>query len=252
MKPSFCVTRVINSCVLLQFGEDAVLTDPYFVNRWFWKWNEPIGMKVSQLPKLSAIIGGHSVFDHWQIRSLESYEFKDETPVFVATKSMARKARTVGFKTVEVLEWNESRRLSDQLSLEVVPAQRTAGLTVNNYVLSTPEVRIFYGSEALDLEPLRQHQQRSNSPCIDVVLAPVNGARLFSILKLVMNGRDAVEATRILGSKTLIPIHDSQIPVPFFFGVPSSGADAEEEARQVDEEIEVVRLRPGQQWEYRQ
>ena len=146
MKPSFSVTRIINSCVLLQFGEDAVLTDPYFVNRWFWKWNEPIGMKVSQLPKLTAIIGGHSVFDHWQIRSLESYEFKDETPVFVATKSMARKARTVGFKYVEVLEWNESRRISDQLSLEVVPAQRTAGLTVNNYVLSTPEVRIFYGS----------------------------------------------------------------------------------------------------------
>lgn len=164
---------------------------------------------------------------------------------------MARKARSVGFEQVEVLEWNESRRISDQLSLEVVPAQRTAGLKVNNYVLSTPDLRIFFGGEALDLKPLRAHRQRMNSE-IDVVLAPVNGARLFNLLKLVMTGRDAVEATRILGAKTLVPIHDSQIAVPFLFGVASSTADAEQAARQVADEIEVVCLTPGQQWEYRQ
>lgn len=250
MKPSFSVTRVVNACVLLQFGKEPVLTDPYFANHWYWKWNEPIGMTVSQLPKLSAIIGGHSVFDHWQIGSLKSYEYKDETPVFVATKSMARKARAVGFTQVEVLEWNDRRRISDQLSLEVVTAQRAAGLKVNNYVLSTPDLHVFFGSEALDLEPLRQYRHRTDSPCIDVVLAPVNGARLFNLLKLVMNGRDAVEATRVLGSKTLVAIHDSQNPIPFLFGVPSSGAEAEEEARRGDDKVEVVRLAPGQEWEY--
>lgn len=250
MNASFSVTRVINSCVLLQFGKDAVLTDPYFTKRWYMKWNEPIGMKVSQLPRLSAILGGHSVFDHWQIGSLESYQYKDETPVFVATKSMARSARAVGFKHVEVLEWNASRRISDRLSFEVVAAQHSAGLKVNNYVLCTPDLRVFFGSEACDLEPLRQYRDRIGSACIDVVLAPVNGFHLFNLLKLVMDGRDAVEATRILGSKTLVPIHDSQKSIPFLFGVRSSGADAEEEAKRVDEEIEVVRLKPGQKWEY--
>ncbi|MCZ6853183.1 MAG: MBL fold metallo-hydrolase [Gammaproteobacteria bacterium] len=250
MKPSFSVTRVINACVLLQFGEDFVLTDPYFDNHWYWKWNEPIGMTVEQLPKLSAIIGGHSVFDHWQIGALKSYEHKDQTPVFVATKSMARKARAAGFRQVEVMEWNDRRCISSELSLEAVTAQRSAGLKVNNYVLSTPGLRVFFGSETLDLEPLRAYRQRIDSPCVDVVLAPVNGARLLNILKLVMNGRDAVEATRILGSKTLVAIHDSQIPVPFLFGVPSSGAEAEEEARRADDVIDVVRLAPGQEWEY--
>ena len=252
MESSFSVTQVINSCSLLQFGNDAVLTDPYFTNHWYWKWNEPIGLKVSQLPRLSAIIGGHSVFDHWQISSLDSYEFKDETPVFVATKSMARKALAVGFKNVEVLEWHDTRRISDHLSLEVVAAQYAAGLKVNNYVLSTPDLRVFYGSEAQDLEPLRDYRHRNNNPAIDVVFAPVNGARLLSFLNLVMNGREAVEATRILGSKTLVAIHDSQIHVPILFGVTSSGAEAEDKARQVDEEIEVVRLKSGQRWEYRQ
>ena len=43
MNVAFSVTRVINSCVLLQFGKDAVLTDPYFTKRWHMKWNEPVG-----------------------------------------------------------------------------------------------------------------------------------------------------------------------------------------------------------------
>jgi L-ascorbate metabolism protein UlaG (beta-lactamase superfamily) len=252
MKSTFSVTRIINACSLLQFGDDAVLTDPYFVNHWYWKWNEPIGMTAPQLPQLSAIIGGHSVFDHWQISSLDSYEYKNETPVFVATKSMARKARAVGFKKVEVLEWNESRRISDQLSLHVVPAQHSAGLKVNNYVLSTPALSVFYGGETLDLEPLRQYRNGTDSPCIDVVLVPVNEARLFGRLKLVINGREAIEATRILRSKTLVPIHDSQIPIPFLFGVRSSVTEAVEEARQAGDEIEVVCLTTGQRWEYRQ
>ncbi len=250
MKSPFSVTHIINSCTLLQFGEDAILTDPYFVDHWYWKWSEPIGMKVSQLPKLSAIIGGHSVFDHWQISSLDEYEYKDETPVFVATKSMARKARVVGFKQVEVLDWNESRYISDHLKLEVVPAQHSAGLKVNNYVLSTEELRVFYGSEALDLAPLQQYRNGANSP-VDVVLVPVNGARLLNLVKLVMNGKDAVEATRILGAKTLVAIHDSQLPVPILFGVPSSTTKAEEAARQLGDEIEVIRVKPGQLWEYR-
>src|SRR5690349_5986369 len=29
------ITRVVNTCVLLEFPGDAVLTDPYFVRHWF-------------------------------------------------------------------------------------------------------------------------------------------------------------------------------------------------------------------------
>lgn len=248
MKSSLSITRVVNSCVLLQFGNDAVLTDPYFTKRWYMKWSEPIGMTVSQLPKLAAIIGGHSVFDHWQMSSLKSYEYKDETPVFVATRSMARKAKAAGFKHVEVLEWNDTRHISDQLSLEVVVAHQALGLRVNNYVLSTPDLTVFCGTEARDLEPIRQYA--SNRPDMDVVLVPVNGVHLFGRLKLVMNGKDAVATTRILGSKTLVPIHDSHTHIPFLADVTSSASEAAEEARAADDGIEVVRLKSGQEWEY--
>ncbi|MBL4686795.1 MAG: hypothetical protein JKY37_19515 [Nannocystaceae bacterium] len=64
------VHRRQTAYVLLQLGQDAVLTDPYFASHWFMRFRESVGMAVEELPKLSAIIGGHSVFDLWQPRSL--------------------------------------------------------------------------------------------------------------------------------------------------------------------------------------
>ena len=64
-----------------------------------------------------------------------------------------------------------------------------------------------------------------------------------------MTGKEAVEATRILGAKILIPIHDSQNPVPLLFGVTSSGNEAAAEA-QMTNEIKVVRLTSGQKYSY--
>jgi L-ascorbate metabolism protein UlaG (beta-lactamase superfamily) len=162
---SLAVTRVINACVLLELGDDAVLTDPYFTSHWFMRFREPIGLGVSQLPRLSAILGGHSVFDHWRPSSLGGYPYKQTTPVFVATKSMAASARSAGFEKVEILEWGERRRISGALELEVAPAQTVAGLKVNNYVLSTRDMRVFFGSEARDLD--RARALRSRGPLLE-------------------------------------------------------------------------------------
>ena len=251
MTDSLFITRVINACVLLEIGEDVVLTDPYFRNPGYHGIEEPVGMPVEALPKLSAIIGCLGVFDHWQIRSLDSYAYKQQTPIFCATNSMARKAKAAGFTQVEVVQWNEARQISERLSLEVLPAQHAAGMRVNNYLLDTPNLRIFFGSEACDLKPLREYRERANSRPIDVVFAPVNGLKLFGLLKLVMGGEEAVEATRILGAKTLVPIHDAHRRNLLFMVSPSSsGASAQAAAKVMGDEIHVVRLATGERWEY--
>ena len=58
----FSVTRVVNACVLMQFGDDYVLTDPYFKEllSWMPRMRESFGLGVEDLPRLAAIIGGHS------------------------------------------------------------------------------------------------------------------------------------------------------------------------------------------------
>ncbi len=128
--------------------------------------------------------------------------------------------------------------------------QVTAGMRVNNYLLHTPNLRIFFGSEACDLKPLREYRERTSRP-IDVVFAPVNGLRLLGFLKLVLSGEEAVEATRILGAKTLVPIHDAHRRNLLFMVSPSSsGASARAAAKVMGDEIHVVRLATGERWEY--
>ena len=53
-------------------------------------------------------------------------------------------------------------------------------------VLSTPEVRVFFGGEARDLQPLREY--RAANPPVDLMLAPVNGLTIMGS-KLVMESR---------------------------------------------------------------
>lgn len=149
---SVAVTRVVNASVLVDIDGDQVLTDPYFERHWFLRLSEPIGMKVSELPELAAIVGGHGVLDHWQMRSLTSYPYRAATPVFVATEPMKRKAEAAGFQQVEVVSWGTKRSVGAALAIEVAPAQRFARMTINSYLLSTPNVRVFVGTEARDLE----------------------------------------------------------------------------------------------------
>lgn len=66
-------------------------------------------------------------------------------------------------------------------------------------------LRVFFGGETRELEPLRRY--RRDHPAVDVFVGPVNGMRLLGH-KLVTDAREAVEAARILGATTMIPIHD--------------------------------------------
>jgi L-ascorbate metabolism protein UlaG (beta-lactamase superfamily) len=126
------VTRVINATVLVALPGGTVLTDPYFTDHWFMRFSEPVGVSVDQLPKLSAIIGGHQVFDHWQPSSLRHYPYRDTTPVYVANRRMARSARKAGFCQVEVLRWGNQRAVDPDLTITSVPGERITGGRTNS------------------------------------------------------------------------------------------------------------------------
>ena len=243
---AFSITRVVNACVLLEFGEDAVLTDPYFEARWFMRLREPIGLTPADLPRLTAIIGGHGVLDHWQLTSLAGYPYKAQTPVIAATLAMRKKAEGAGFPRAEVLTWGARRLLSSRLELEVAPAQTAARIRVNNYVLSTERVRVFVGTEACDLEPVRRY--RAEGPPVDVALLPIDASTVLGC-KLVMSPADALEACRVLGARVLIPIHYALKSVPFLLQTSGSCEELVRLARDVPE-VEVITLVPGRRWMY--
>jgi L-ascorbate metabolism protein UlaG (beta-lactamase superfamily) len=247
--PRLALTRVINACVLIQLGDDYVLTDPYFEERLAWlpRMREPFGLRVDELPRLAAVIGGHEAFDHWFPASMQAYPHKDATKVFAANEDMAQRARRGGFTHVERLGWGDTRHINPRLSLRVVPAQKSGGALANNYVLSTEDTRLFVGTEACDIEPLRRYRDEYGP--VDVAILPIDESRLFGH-KLVMNGRDAIEAAQVLGARALFPIHYSLKPIAGIFQTPWSAEDLLHHAPPTDE-LEVSPRPTGETWRFR-
>jgi len=239
------VTRVVNACVLLKLGDDAFLTDPYFRRHWFMPMREPIGVEASTLPKLSAILGGHGVFDHWRPSSLQRYAYKDETSVFVATRSMANQAHAAGFEHVEVLDWECRRRITPTTELQVAPRETALGMKVNSYVLNAAGLRVFVGTEARQLESLRRYRSR-NGP-VHVALLPIDGSSLLGS-RLVMDPERAIAAAQILGARVLIPIHYANRSIPPLMRTPGTVEELLRLARGVTD-LDVVVLAPGEVWQ---
>jgi L-ascorbate metabolism protein UlaG (beta-lactamase superfamily) len=233
-----CITRVINACVLLELGPHAILTDPYFTRHWYLPFSEPFGLEPQDLPPLSVILGAHSVPDHWDPAAMRGYRHSRDLPVLVATASMRRKAMRAGFLRVEQAAWGSRRQIASDLEIEVVAAQRSGGLRVNNYVVTAGGVRVFFGGEARDLQPLEEY--RHHAPPVDIALLPVNGARLLG-RPLVMDAARAERAADILGARALIPIHDAHRPVWPLLSTPSSAAELPDSPR-------IHCLVPGQRW----
>jgi L-ascorbate metabolism protein UlaG (beta-lactamase superfamily) len=203
---SVAVTRVANSCVLLEIGGHAVLTDPFFTERWHLHRGEPLGLGVEQLPPLSAIVASHFYPNHWDLRGLRQYAHK-ATPVYVATRRMARQARAAGFANVRRLAWGQRAEPAPGLVVEAVPAGRTLWWPLNAYALSSQDARVFVGGEIRDVACLSRY--RATRPPVDVALLPVNGLRALGGPQIVMGPADAVAGARALGARVLVPIHDA-------------------------------------------
>src|SRR5262245_15434653 len=108
-KPKLVLTRVANACVLLELDGHAVLTDPWFTERWYLRRGEPLGLPVAELPPLTAIVASSFAANHWDLRALAQYRHKASTSVYVSAERMARQARALGYRSVEVLRWYETR-----------------------------------------------------------------------------------------------------------------------------------------------
>jgi L-ascorbate metabolism protein UlaG (beta-lactamase superfamily) len=199
---SVAVTRVMNACVLLEIDGDFVLTDPCFRQPVGIRFAEPFGLGVDELPRLTAILVGHRVPDHWQPRALRHYRHRQSTRVFVPAARMARAARRAGFANAEVLHWGD-RRTVGPLTVVCAPGERVAGMRTNVYVVSSHATSVLVATEARRVVPDAQ---------VDVAVLPIDGARLFG-RALVMDTGTAVATARRLGA-ALVPIHFSQRPRP--------------------------------------
>lgn len=246
------ITRIANACVLLELNGHTILTDPWFTERWYLRRGEPLGLKVSELPPLTAIVATSFATNHWDLRALREYRHKSATPVYVSTALMARQARTLGYPLVERLRWDETREPAPSLSVTAVPAGRTLAWSNNAYVLRSGQIKVFFGGEISDVALLERYQAVRGS--VTVALLPVNGLRPLVGPPLVMGPRQAVTGATVLGARALVPVHEAHAndPLSLFFRPHGTAAEAKEFAAGQSPGLDVVCLAPGTRWAYPQ
>ncbi len=234
------VTRLANACILLEIGTAKILSDPWFQQNRAFTEHSPI--LPSELPVLDAIVGGHWVKDHWEIDAFKNYTYKDRTKVYVADRSMEQSARSVGFTQVEHLPWGETRQVTDDVLIEAIQEHQFWGRQTSNYAIYSNDIRIFLGTECLNIEAIRHYAQRREP--FDVVLGPVNGVHVMG-QKLVLTAIELLEVAQLLGASTLVPIHDAHRALLKMVTVTSSVRDLD----RVDlQGIAVVELDPGERF----
>lgn len=198
----FRVTRIDHSCVLLQFGQATVLTDPWFSEKVFYHPGEPIAMSPEQLPELSAVLVSHAHYDHCDFKAFGAYRNHD-VPI-LAARTVVKPATDAGFSNVTVLEEWESRRVK-HLTITAIPAKHA--VYEIGFMIQGGGRTVYFAADTMLIPELSRIPERF--PHIDLALLPTNGLKLRPMLnrQVVMNADEAARLTAILKPDLAIPQH---------------------------------------------
>jgi L-ascorbate metabolism protein UlaG (beta-lactamase superfamily) len=195
------VTRVAHSCVLLDFGGQVLLTDPWFSEKAGYYRGEPLAFAPATLPELSAVIASHDHYDHYDLDAFSAYQ--DKAVPFVVKRGMAGKARRAGFTNVTEAEpWDEV----NVGGLRVTAAPARHGVPEITFVIQGADTTVFFGGDTMRIPDLDEVPRRFG--VIDLALLPVNGLRIRPFNRqVVMNAEQAGEYCGVLRPKVAVPTH---------------------------------------------
>jgi L-ascorbate metabolism protein UlaG (beta-lactamase superfamily) len=195
------VTGIAHRCVLVDFGGSAILTDPWFSEKFGYYRGEPLGLNISDLPPLAAVVVSHDHYDHNDMTAFGSCPDKT-VPLFVE-HGAAQRARRVGFSNVRALAPFETGSVGP-VSITAVPAQH--GIPEVGFILQALGFTVYFAGDTLLIPALSDIAQRF--PRIDVALLPVNGLRVFG-KQVVMNPLEAAQLCALLNPRLAIPTHNT-------------------------------------------
>ena len=154
------VTFVNHSTVLIQTEGVNILTDPVWATRaspfpFFGpKRYMPPGVALADLPKIDLVLLSHNHYDHLDVKALR--KICDGTSRrFSPRSATAAICTTRKISGAHDLDWGQSRKFSDLVSVECVPAQHfsSRALTDRNktlwggFVISTPHGDIYFAGD---------------------------------------------------------------------------------------------------------
>lgn len=198
------VTRICHASVLIDFGGNKILTDPWFSERSGYYRGEPLGMTVQELPKLDGVVVSHKHYDHYDMEAFQVYP--DKKIPFAVKRGTAKIAKKYDFHNVYELDPWETVRFGS-VKITATPAKHN--VPENTYILEYHDFTLFFGGDTLNIPELAEIHR--NFPKIDAAFLPINGLSIRPMFnhKIVMNAEDAARLCSILRPRIVIPIHYS-------------------------------------------
>lgn len=197
------VTRVAQSTVLLDMGGKAVLTDPWYSEKFGYHHGEPIGVPLGELPKLSAVLISHGHYDHFDLKAFRAYP--DRNVLMVLPKGLKAKATRAGLTNVQEVAPGDVVKVAG-LTISVVPGKH--GVPEVTYVVQNDAFTVYFGGDTLLIDPLIAALKKF--PRLDLALLPVNGLTIRPThQQVVMTPGEAATLCADLSPQVAVPIHYS-------------------------------------------
>lgn len=211
--------------VILRYAGFTILTDPNFLHSGeqvhlgyglhSTRTTNP-AIEIEELPPLDLIVLSHMHEDHFD--RVAAQELNKSLPI-VTTRHAAAVLKEKGFsQTYPLKVWETLTVTKGEVTLHItaMPGKHAPGLllplfppvmgSMLEFQTSTGKrtLRLYITGDTLIFDQLKEIPQRY--PEIDLALLHLGGTRIFGIL-LTMDGEQGVEALRIIGPETAIPIH---------------------------------------------
>lgn len=212
--------------VLLRLGPFTVLTDPNFLHRGetvgigygllrSMRLSEP-ALSLEELPPIDLVVLSHHHEDHFDRVVTERL---DKRIPILTTPEAARALRRAGFRAAQALQTWQHQTLTRGdwlLTITSLPGQHGPDAMVPflpsvmgsmlelRRVDEAASLRIYISGDTL--VHARLHEIPERFPDIDLGLLHLGGTRIFGLL-LTMDGKQGVEALRIVAPELAVPIH---------------------------------------------
>jgi L-ascorbate metabolism protein UlaG (beta-lactamase superfamily) len=246
------VTRITHASVLIQWGDEALLTDPWFSEKPLYRHGESLPFDVSGLPDLTAVLSSMDHYDHFDVNAFNAY--RDLSVPFITIKGskQAKAARGAGFLDVrEAAAWTSMTIGGATLHAIAANAFAPDAFRYEQcYVIEAAGRTTLFCAHFLKDEPLAR--VKAQFPNIDLALLGINGLRIKPLFgrQMSMDPADAARVCAELNIQVCVPIHyafnGGWFSSTFLLshkGTPQQFAEA---ARRLSPDTNVVTLSPGQ------
>jgi L-ascorbate metabolism protein UlaG (beta-lactamase superfamily) len=233
------ITMIGHSTVLIETGEQKILTDPFF-----GVWGNPAYTRLSppaitrdELNDVDLVLLSHNHWDHTDRQFLSALR---EVPVIVPNQVRWLTQLLYGTKNVIGMSVWEDKQFGT-VTVTAVPALHIA-VTIG-FIIQGEGKHIYFAGDTYYRSFMAEIGQRFH---LDVALIPVTTFRI----PMTMGEKSAVHAVRDLKPSVVIPIHLGLKPRPPLLRTKDTPEGFMARVREAGLEVQVVILKEGESWEF--